>query len=315
MSKYLRIEVNSSQMSRISQSYGSAASTDLSTSASSAVLPPILATQIEDFTATLSEESIVYCMVDGSMIPTREGEEGNDWKEVKLGRIFANTAIAQQDKHHNRIKSSIYCASLENSSHFCALMDSVLAKLMEEDRTFVFINDGGQWIWNWINTHYPNLKYVQILDYFHASEQLSKCSKLLYGEPKAAKQWLEKQQDLILNDEIATVLSQLEENIAKINTIVKKNEVQKIFNYLQKHQQRMLYKTFKQKGYLIGSGAIESAHRVVLQKRLKQSGQRWSKDGAQNIINLRVLDEAKQWEKIIDIIKKKENSYYAAIAA
>ena len=34
-----------------------------------------------------------------------------------------------------------------------------------------------------------------------------------------------------------------------------------------------------------GSGAIESAHRTIVQKRMKQSGQRWSNKGAQNMLN------------------------------
>lgn len=55
---------------------------------------------------------------------------------------------------------------------------------------------------------------------------------------------------------------------------------------------------------LIGSGAIESAHRTVVQKRMKQSGQRWSNKGAQNMLNLRVLKMNDQWEKVIQLIKK-----------
>jgi hypothetical protein len=50
----------------------------------------------------------------------------------------------------------------------------------------------------------------------------------------------------------------------------------------------MQYKTFQEKGLLIGSGAIEAAHRTVIQQRLKLSGQRWTKIGAQQIVNLRI---------------------------
>ncbi len=40
---------------------------------------------------------------------------------------------------------------------------------------------------------------------------------------------------------------------------------------------------------IIGSGAIESAHRTLVQKRMKRSGQRWSWKGAQHILNLGVV--------------------------
>jgi hypothetical protein len=60
-------------------------------------------------------------------------------------------------------------------------------------------------------------------------------------------------------------------------------------NYYDNNRKRMKYKTFKEQGLLIGSGAIESAHRDMLQQRLKLSGQRWTKKGLQQIANLRIL--------------------------
>lgn len=54
---------------------------------------------------------------------------------------------------------------------------------------------------------------------------------------------------------------------------------------------------------IIGSGAIESAHRTVVQKRMKQSGQRWSCKGAQHMLNLRVARKNNDWNKIIDLTK------------
>ena len=56
---------------------------------------------------------------------------------------------------------------------------------------------------------------------------------------------------------------------------------------------------------IIGSGAIESAHRTVIQKRMKQSGQRWSTKGAKNMLRLRVISMNKQWAKVIDVITPK----------
>ena len=72
-----------------------------------------------------------------------------------------------------------------------------------------------------------------------------------------------------------------------------------------------LYSLFKLKGTcyrnigcgIIGSGAIESAHRTVIQKRMKQSGQRWSFKGATNMLRLRVFSMNRQWAKVIDFLK------------
>ena len=67
----------------------------------------------------------------------------------------------------------------------------------------------------------------------------------------------------------------------------------------------MLYEVitnFKDKGLLIGSGAIEAAHRNVIQKRLKLSGQRWTVKGAQQVANLRVCEKSNDWDKVVSLI-------------
>jgi hypothetical protein len=63
-----------------------------------------------------------------------------------------------------------------------------------------------------------------------------------------------------------------------LNKLPNKTEkLRQLIGYYKNHQKRMPYHIFKKQGLEIGSGAIESAHKDVLQKRLKLSGQRWTK--------------------------------------
>ena len=65
----------------------------------------------------------------------------------------------------------------------------------------------------------------------------------------------------------------------------------------------MRYKGFLRRGLLIDSGAIESAHRTVLQQRMKLSGQRWTKKGFQQIANIRATLKSGNWDRIIELTK------------
>jgi hypothetical protein len=58
------------------------------------------------------------------------------------------------------------------------------------------------------------------------------------------------------------------------------------------------------RGLCIGSGAIESAQRTILQERMKRAGQRWSEDRAQNILNLKVASRSQMWAKVVNINTK-----------
>jgi hypothetical protein len=57
------------------------------------------------------------------------------------------------------------------------------------------------------------------------------------------------------------------------------------------------------KGLLVGSGAMESANKDVIQKKLKLSGQRWSVNGANQIANLRTCYKSGKHDFIIFLIK------------
>lgn len=69
--------------------------------------------------------------------------------------------------------------------------------------------------------------------------------------------------------------------------------------YYQGNQHRIYYGFYREKKLFMGSGAIESAHREVIQQRLKRSGQRWSNAGAQQIAQLRVTKKSNRWQKVI----------------
>ncbi len=75
-----------------------------------------------------------------------------------------------------------------------------------------------------------------------------------------------------------------------------------------KNKERIDYGTFMEKGYLIGSGAIEAAHRNVIQKRLKLSGQRWIIKDVQQIANLRVCQKSNQWNRVVNLIINEKNA-------
>lgn len=57
--------------------------------------------------------------------------------------------------------------------------------------------------------------------------------------------------------------------------------------YLRKSRDRMLYATFRSRGYFIGFGVVEAGCKTVVGKRLKDSGMFWSLHGAQNVLTLR----------------------------
>lgn len=301
LEKLLRVSVSRSQVERITKSLAGQLEDEGD---------GLAVAQLErsaDLVAAAGDDTNVYCMVDGSMLQTREGAKSNDWKEVKLGRIFMDSEILGVDKHHNWIRKSIYSAYLGDSQSFLNNFEPIVDTFEPLGKRLVFVGDGAKWIWKWIGECYSEA--TQILDFYHAVEHLSKFAKVYFTKINIRKAWLATARLDLLNDRVGRVI----ENVGKLLRKTKKSEEQResLLTYMRNNESRMMYGTFQEMGLSIGSGAIESAHRTVLQKRLKQSGQRWTLSGAQKIIDLRIMNMNQQWHKVIQLLKKQEISLFS----
>lgn len=164
---------------------------------------------------------------------------------------------------------------------------------LENLNNIVFIADGTRWIWKWVEQNYP--ESIQILDYYHSKEHLCKFAKLYYKDEKKRHKWIDKLSLQMLDEGIDPIIEALGKLPEQKKSIAKKDG---LINYYKQNKGRMQYHKYLEKGLLIGSGAIESAHKDVLQQRLKLSGQRWTKQGFQQMAQLRVVYKSKQKHRI-----------------
>ena len=240
----------------------------------------------------LSKDDILYVELDGSMICTRNKES---WKEIKLGRLFKGSDCLNPHSEFSYLHDSQYVGHFGTSVDFGEKLGRVIDSYGDLKNRLVFVTDGAAWIREWIADHYP--LSISILDFFHVMEHLYEFADKAFPTSSGKKQWCEKQKELLLVSDVETVL----DNIVATNA--KEEDRQKLITYYCNNKKRMRYRQYRTVGCgIIGSGAIESAHRTVIQKRMKLSGQRWSTKGVENMLRLRVINMNKQWSKVIDIV-------------
>lgn len=178
-------------------------------------------------------------------------------------------------------------------------MEALIEDYTINQQQMVFISDGAPWLKNWIEDAFP--KATAILDFYHLLEHLYGFSETFFADASEGKQWVQQQQALLLESHAEQVIG----NVKRLAVSKRKQPIKaKLLAYLNANLSRMDYKHYQAIGCgIIGSGAIESAHRTVVQKRMKLSGQRWSKKGAQHMLNLRVLYMNHHWNKVIQLAK------------
>lgn len=273
MESLLGIVVNESQVYRICQHLSQALPIDQLNAPS----PALAQLQAQG-------ESILYGMVDGSMLFTDLG-----WQETKLGRVFMGQSPAD-GLLRPQIESSEYVAHRGHYGGFTSSFERLLPPASAAQK--VFVTDGAEWIRCWLSDAYPSA--VHILDYFHVVEKLAFAAKGM----ASGKKWLTTQQAYLLDNQSEKV----EASIAKL-THLAVDERNKLVGYLVNNRHRMRYGDYRKQGFLIGSGPIEAAHRTVLQVRMKRSGQRWANAGCDNMVRLRVAYKSSKFDQVTNLLK------------
>jgi hypothetical protein len=181
----------------------------------------------------------------------------------------------------------------------------------------VVLGDGAAWIWEHIATQVPdNVVKIEIVDFYHVSEHLWKVGKAVFGEEsEETKLWVEARLKELRAGAVTTVIHELvdlwtatgadPERLAHLGDEKAKDlpeprkTIRETWTYLTNNQHRMHYDQYRAKGLFIGSGTVESACKRIIGARLKQSGMRWSREGAQYVLQIRAafLSDRDYWDR------------------
>ena len=161
--------------------------------------------------------------------------------------------------------------------------------------TYVGLADGAKDNWTYL------LKYVEvdILDFYHATEYLTKASVLLKKGEQAQKQWADNAcHDLKHQKNGARFIVRELKNWAKEMGNTEQETIWKTITYFENNMMRMNYPQYQKMGYPIGSGVTEAACKTVVKQRLSNSGMRWNLDNAQGMLITRALTSTEgRWEQ------------------
>ncbi len=173
-------------------------------------------------------------------------------------------------------------------------------------REVLWIGDGLPYNWGLKRRLCPHAH--ELVDFYHVMEYAHDAAKGLLGQGDAcAELYARRISDLLLSGEIDLLFDELKECTPyKPRTKAgKKDEAAllPLLNYLKKNRNRLDYKGFKERGWPLGSGIIENAHKWVIQKRMKQAGMCWSPENAQRMATLRALRSSVGTERFPEVLE------------
>jgi hypothetical protein len=253
-----------------------------------------------------SKDGVVYVQTDGAALNTRSKDaDGSTWRENKLGLVFSSDNIRYwtdvKGNRQHRILKREYVSYVGGIDVFkWLLLSCAVRNGYGKYKKIIVLGDGATWIRNMVAELYPDAQ--QILDFFHLCENVYEFARALFNMDEAKyRPWAEGLCGKLKASKYREVLRDLQKY--KDNPL--SNSKVNLYQYIENNISNIDYAKYLQGGYFIGSGAIESGNRLVLQQRLKQPGMRWNESTAQPLLTLRAKYESGLWEKdVVDMLKK-----------
>ena len=236
-------------------------------------------------------EAQVIAEMDGSMVPIMEPDpqqmdqrKGKKllWKEAKLCLARAE---GQRLLH--------YGGTLEGGVEEAGeqLFTCAIQAGFGQSTQLHAVGDGASWIANQVDKRFGS-QGRYLIDFYHACDYLSAAAKTTQEKSKT---WLETQKTRLKTDEVQEVLATLESRMESSDVKDVEAPVRCAYRYLSQRQHQLHYAETIKKALPIGSGEIESAHRYIIQQRLKRPGAWWRKHNAETLLALRLNRANRQW--------------------
>lgn len=244
--------------------------------------------------------------VDGGRLRTRENKKGRrcaktgrhrfeaNWKEPKLVTIYTIDRRGRKERRGE----VIYDGTLHGADAIFELLILHLKRLgADQAEVLIILGDGADWIWNRVERLREALgveveRMVEILDWAHAIGKLATPAEIGLTNQAQRKLWLKRMRKALKQGDVEHVIEALSA-LDRQNDL--EDEIRKAVEYFQEHRERMRYAYFRVNGFPIGSGAVESAVRRIVNLRLKGAGIFWLPANAERLLCLRCRVKMGGW--------------------
>lgn len=224
----------------------------------------------------------------------KTSEKRVDWHDLKTGVFYRQEQASRTEEGRGVLADKVVVSwqgealEIGRRLHWEALRGG-----LARARAVLVVGDGAPWIWNVAKDRWAGA--TELLDFYHASQHLWEMGRALTGSELGAQAWVPSRRHRLRHGKPASFLKELA--ALKVPRTESAQIVQREKNYFASHAQRMNYRALAQRGWPIGSGAVESACRQR-QCRFKRPGQFWTQTGLRNLCALEEARRNGHWDQL-----------------
>jgi hypothetical protein len=218
-----------------------------------------------------------------------------EWHEMKRGVFYRHEQRAQADNGRGVLDDKAVVSWEGDAVELGARLHWQAQALgLGRAQNILALADGAPWCWNLIQQRWPQAQ--PLLDFYHASQHLWEVSRALRGgKEEKARAWVEPRLHPMRHGKekpLLQELSTMKKPRGPAGEVVRRNQ-----QYFATHAGRMNYGKVAQRGWPMGSGAVESACRSR-QTRFKRPGQFWTAPGLRHLCALEEARSNGHWNQL-----------------
>jgi hypothetical protein len=221
------------------------------------------------------------------------------WREPKVVIVY------ELDKQGRMARGSrpVIDGTLQGPAALIELVAFHLHRLgAARAREVVFVADGAPWIWtrlDWVvaQVGLNPVRVVEVLDWCHGVHHVSVALEALKYDKATRQEHYHRLRMLLKKGKSKAMIEELEAMAAGLPA---DSPVWREIRYLRKHAEarRLRYDVFRSWRLPMGSGAIESTIRRVINLRLKGNSIYWTEENAEAVFQLRAAVVSGRWDEI-----------------
>lgn len=256
----------------------------------------------------------LYAEADGAVFNSRSADGGTAWRENKLCVVFRSDELVASGKDGDgeprmRIGRREYVCTTEGAGELRARALRAMRDNGLEDASFVvIIGDGAKWIRKMRDELAPKAAFV--LDLFHLKENAMEFAKHISGgDGSRYHPWWKAVCAELEAGEWRKVLARPE--VAEYREKDTPDNVCNLYRYLWSNRDAVDYPSYRARGWFVGSGAIESGNKTVMQERMKRAGMQWHDSAAETLLALRCRIRSETWESyVVPLVRDKYRTHH-----
>ena len=235
----------------------------------------------------------IYVDMDGVMINSRDNAKR---MEGKVGLVWSERELVKENTYS--LTDKRYIGTFTDLERFKWDMVAEIYKRSGGNLDGVDVlvrGDGASWINGFRMEHLPKSRYI--LDHHHLCEKVKERIGSVIENVKDRRKSVDELMRILNAGDVDTALSYIDGLSKRYRKKEKLETLKRLSGYIERNRDGIWYEEAKQQGISIGSGSADKAGDIVICRRMKLRGMRWSRYGSDAVENIRIMVLNGEWDQ------------------